>query len=150
MSVLVLVEGVSDAGFVKGVAEKVGAAIVVRHLRGNRPDKAKRMVEAVHAERVVVLKDEHRYPGLAELAKRELGSRAIVVRVKCSVESWILIGLHAESSEACDDPARRLREVLARKGLAKVPPRARGCMRSWRRRWTSRGLRSAALLSASC
>jgi len=149
MSVLVLVEGVSGAGFVKGIAEKVGAAIIVRHLRGNRPDKAKRLIEAVHAERVVVLKDEHRYPDLVELMERELGSSAIVVRVKCSVEPWILIGLHAESSEACDDPVRRLREVLARKGLAKVPPRARGCMRSWRRRWTSRGLRSAVHLSAS-
>jgi len=76
MSVLVLVEGVSDAGFVKGIAEKVGAAIDVHPLRGNRPDKAKRLIEVAHAERVVVLKDEHWCPDTAELTERELKGRA--------------------------------------------------------------------------
>jgi len=63
MSVPVLVEGVSDRGLVKGMAKRVGAAADVRMLRGNRPGKVKRMIEAVRAERVTVLKDEHRYPG---------------------------------------------------------------------------------------
>jgi len=117
MSVLVLVEGVSDAGFVKGIAERVGAAIKVCTLHGNKPDKAKRVIKAEtrtkRIERVVVLKDEHQYPELVERVERELRESAIVVRVKSSLESWILIGLCVKSSEVCDNPVERLREILA-------------------------------------
>jgi len=125
MSVLVLVEGVSDRGFVEGIAKRVGVAVSVRELQGNRPDKVKRLIEALRAEKVFVLKDEHRYPDAAEHVERELKNRAVVVRVKCSLESWILIGLHAEGFETCDDPVKRMREVLARKGYAKVVLKSR-------------------------
>ena|GEM_PF-2101775 len=115
MSLLVVVEGDSDAGFVKGIAERVCVAVKVRKVRGNRPEKVKRLVEAHHVEKVVVLKDEHRNPEIVERVERELRGLAKVIRVKCSLESWILIGLGAERSEMCDDPEKKLREFLARK-----------------------------------
>jgi len=107
--------GESDAGFVKGIAERVRVAVKVRLARGNRPDKARRLVEGHHAEKVVVLKDEHQNPEMIERIERELRGLAKVIRVKCSLESWILIELGAERSEMCDDPEKRLREFLARR-----------------------------------
>jgi hypothetical protein len=115
VSLLVIVEGDSDAGFVKGIAERVRVAVKIRKVRGNRPEKVNRLVKAHHAEKVVVLKDEHRKPEIVERIERELRGLAKVIRVKCSLESWILIGLGTERSETCDDPEERLREFLARR-----------------------------------
>ena len=38
-----------------------------------------------------------------------------MIRVKCSIESWILIGLCAEQSERYENPVRRLKEFLGAK-----------------------------------
>jgi hypothetical protein len=113
----IIVEGPSDEGFVKGVARKVGAAVRVYRMRGNRPDKLKNLVEKLHPEgKVIVSKDEHWNPNLVDSVERELGELAKVIRVRCSVESWILIGLCAEQSERCENPVRRLKEFLGAKG----------------------------------
>lgn len=113
----VIVEGPSDEGFVEGVARRVGAAVRVYWMRGNRPGDLKKLVKTLYSEgKVIVLKDEHWNPNLVDSVESELGRLAKVIRVRCSIESWISIGLCAERSERCDDPEKRLKEFLGRKG----------------------------------
>jgi hypothetical protein len=117
----VIVEGPSDAGFVRGIARRMGViAVRVHPMRGNRPDKLRKIIRALRAEgEVIILKDEHRNPALADSVEREFGGLAKVIRIRSSIESWILIGLCAECSEECDDPVKRLKEFLGAKGKLK-------------------------------
>jgi uncharacterized alpha-E superfamily protein len=112
--IYVVVEGPSDEGFIKGIAKRIGVTEVKIHrMRGNRPDKLRSFVNALYTEgKVIVLKDEHWNPSLVDSVERELRGLAKVIRVRCSVESWILIGLCAEQSERCENPVRRLKEFL--------------------------------------
>jgi len=63
---LVIVEGVSDRGVVKGLAERLGVDVDVLLMRGNRPRKVSRMVNAalrtVVYDKVIMLKDTHKLP----------------------------------------------------------------------------------------
>ncbi|MCC6003553.1 MAG: hypothetical protein LM590_04360 [Thermofilum sp.] len=119
--IYVVVEGPSDEGFIEGIAKRIGVTeIKVHRMRGNRLDKLRRLVNALYTEgKVIVLKDEHWNPSLVDSVERGLGGLAKVIRVKCSIESWILIGLCAEQSERCDDPVKRLKEYLGTKDRVK-------------------------------
>jgi len=95
-------------------------------MRGNRPRKASRMVNAalrtVVYDKVIMLKDTHKLP---EGKVRELSEKAIkgmkhekkyVVIVKKSIESWILAGMGVGGAEKIDEPDEHLDTLLSREG----------------------------------
>jgi len=125
--IVVFVEGDSDAGFIKGVCEKLGIACRVYVLRGNRVEKASRKARTVaeKSQLTLLLKDTHSlaedmlqrfekevYGSLRDLEKR--GVRIKVLRVVRSIESWILAGLCEQKAESIEDPVGRLRDKLGR------------------------------------
>ena len=65
MKTLILVEGISDKHFLKGLAEKLKTNIKIQIMRGNRPNKAIRLVKSILKtqpyNKVIILKDLHRY-----------------------------------------------------------------------------------------
>ena len=128
MTTLVIVEGAADRSFVEGIAEKLRIRCKVLQMRGNRPDKIRRLLIA-YAKRLgeaVVLKDLHRgykeTTTLIDRLKEEIerlgnqGIRAQIVTVKRSVESWILAGLSVNNPEEILNPEEVLKEIMQRRG----------------------------------
>ena len=126
MTHLVIVEGISDRGVVEGLAERLGVKVKVLLMRGNRPRKVSRMVNAALStdayDKVIILKDTHKLP---EGKVRELSDRAVkevdherkyVVIVKKSIESWILAGIGVSKAEEVDEPDKYLNTLLSRAG----------------------------------
>ena len=133
MSSLVLVEGESDEGFVQGLAKRLGLEIKILKMRGNRPDKAVRLIKAVlesqSFSKAIILKDQHSYPEELIQEKllqiREEISKTIKTDKKCcihgiivkkAIEAWILAGLGVNNPENIDDPDEYLNEILRRRG----------------------------------
>ncbi|MEM2441943.1 MAG: hypothetical protein QXX99_06195 [Candidatus Bathyarchaeia archaeon] len=127
MTTLVIVEGVTDRSFVEGIAKKLRIRCKVLQMRGNRPDKIRRLLIA-YTKRIreaIVLKDLHRgykeTTALIDRLKAEIGRlgnqgiRAQIVTVKRSVESWILAGLSVNNEEILN-PEEVLKEMMQRKG----------------------------------
>lgn len=130
MTCLIIVEGQSDEGFIKGIADRVGTQVHVRLMRGNKPDKAARLIRAALRQRsygkVILLKDTH---ALSEDKVRKLGKEALkqvphpnkhLIIVKEAIESWVLAGMGERGAESLSDPHHRLAELLAREGKALV------------------------------
>ncbi|MEM1936533.1 MAG: hypothetical protein QXD14_07440 [Sulfolobales archaeon] len=128
MTTLVIVEGTTDRSFVEGIAEKLQIRCKVLQVKGNRPEKVRRLLIA-YAEGVgeaVVLKDLHRgyeeTTALIDRLKEEIGRlgnrgiRAQIVTVKRSVESWILAGLSVNNPEEILNPEEVLKEIMQRRG----------------------------------
>jgi len=61
-STLIIVEGLTDKGFIEGIVEKLQVPCRVRIMRGNRPERASRLLKALMGEfsKAIVLKDLHR------------------------------------------------------------------------------------------
>lgn len=61
-SFLIIVEGLTDKGFIEGIAEKLRIPCKVHPIRGNRPDKVRRLLKALAREfsKSIILKDLHR------------------------------------------------------------------------------------------
>jgi len=126
MTCLVVVEGESDRGFVKGLAERLGLKVEVLKMRGNRPDKAVRLVkaalEAQNYSKVIVLKDQHesREEAVREkLQKIKNGvrdKRVHAIMVKRAVEAWMLAGMGERSAESIEKPDDYLDTVLKQRG----------------------------------
>ena len=126
MTYLVVVEGVSDKGVVEAIAKKLGVNIEVHLMRGNNPDKAARIInstlEVNQYSKVVILKDQHRYPEdkIKELLNKALSKvnhpRKYGVIVKKAIEAWILAGLGVNSPEDINEPDNYLNEILKREG----------------------------------
>ena len=133
MSSLVLVEGESDEGFIKGLAERLSLKIKILRMRGNRPDKAVRLIKAVlesqSFSKAIILKDQHGYPEeLIQEKLLQIGeeiSKTIKTDKKCcihgiivkkAIEAWILAGLGVNNPENIDDPDEYLNEILRRRG----------------------------------
>jgi hypothetical protein len=47
---LVIVEGLTDKGFIEGIAEKLQTRCKVQPMRGNKPDKVSRLLKAFAGE----------------------------------------------------------------------------------------------------
>jgi len=121
--IAILVEGISDAGFVEGICRKLGATCRAFVLGGNNPKKTIRKIRALSTRfnRFIILKDVH---GLkSEVLKRfeEEVVRGVgdvnhvrIVFVERSIESWILAGLCEERAKDIDKPEMRLMEKLGR------------------------------------
>lgn len=122
-SILILVEGDSDRGFVEGLCKHLKLDCDVMIMRGNRYEKAGRIINAMKSIRqfrkIVVLKDEHRLGRhILENFKNALkscGARVVVVRK--SVESWILALYGDTSAESVDDPETKLEQIIGEKLL---------------------------------
>jgi len=132
MSSLVLVEGESDEGFIKGLAERLSLRIKILKMRGNRPNKAVRLIKAVlesqSFSKAIILKDQHSYPEeliqekllqiREEISKTIKTDRKVFVHgiiVKKAIEAWILAGLGVNNPENIDDPDKYLDEILRRR-----------------------------------
>ncbi|MEM0488814.1 MAG: hypothetical protein QW707_06400 [Candidatus Bathyarchaeia archaeon] len=128
MTTLVIVEGATDRSFVEGIAEKLRIQCKVLQMRGNRPDKIRRLLIA-YAKKVgeaVVLKDLHRgykeTTALIDRLKEEIGRlgnqgiRTQIIIIKRSVESWILAGLSVNNPEEILNPEEVLKEMMLRRG----------------------------------
>ena len=126
MTYLVVVEGESDEGFVHGLAEVLGVKVKVLKMRGNRPDKAIRLVRAELVNqsysKVVVLKDQHKSREdtvLKKLQEIEAGirhPRTYTIMVRRAVEAWILAGMNISNAESIDKPDDYLDTMLRREG----------------------------------
>jgi len=123
--IAIFVEGDSDAGFVNGLCKEIGVECKVFVLRGNRAEKAIRKARALANSytHILFLKDVHRGPesmlnefeervgeDLRDLMNR--GVRVRVLRVRKSIESWILAGLCEGGPEEVEDPVKRLSERI--------------------------------------
>jgi len=125
---LVIVEGPTDEGFIKGIAEKLRARCKVLIMRGNRADKAYRLLEDHIGEfnKAAVLKDVHRAGRdttsiIDQLASRikQLETQEIQLRVfsvKRSIEAWILAGLCLNNPEEILNPEEELKKLMQREG----------------------------------
>lgn len=124
---LVVVEGSSDEGFVEGIAERLGIRCKVLLMRGNKPNKAGRIIRSFSGLRkAIVLKDLHgagrdvntlldRFRDLiSQLRSNKI--EAYLIIVKRSIESWILAGLCVEGAESLPYPEEKLKEVMRRRG----------------------------------
>jgi len=124
---LIVVEGPSDEGFIEGIAERLGIRCKILPMRGNKPNKAGRIIRSFSGLRkAIVLKDLHgagkdvntlldRFRDLiGQLRSNRIEAHLIVV--KRSIESWILAGLCVEGAESFPDPEEKLREVMRRRG----------------------------------
>lgn len=124
MSKLIIVEGVTDGNFIEGIAEKLQVRCKVHPVRGNRPEKVRRLLAALAKEvkKAIILKDLHR--GERETVKlinklreevkklRDRGLQPQIIPVKRSVESWILAGLSVNNPEEILDPEEELKKVM--------------------------------------
>ena len=126
--IAIIVEGVSDRGFIEGIADRLKIACRVRLMRGNRPNKAVRLIKSVSVLRdinkIIFLKDLHaqdenkirdKIRGIME----EVGeiNKVYPIVVKKSIESWILAGLYNKrDAEKIADPIRELNTLLMREG----------------------------------
>ncbi len=127
-STLIIVEGLTDRGFVEGIVEKLQVKCKVHPMRGNRPEKVSRLLKALTGEfdKAIILKDLHRAgrDTTALINKitrkvRQLESQILqsqVIAVKRSVESWILAGLSVNNPEEIINPEGELRELMQKRG----------------------------------
>ncbi|HDJ89622.1 MAG TPA: hypothetical protein ENG40_02895 [Thermoprotei archaeon] len=118
--IAIIVEGVSDRGFIEGIADRLKITCRVRLMRGNRPNKAVRLIKSVSVLRdinkIIFLKDLHvqdenkirdKIRGIME----EIGEINKVYRivVKKSIESWVLAGLYNKrGAEKIADRAKKI------------------------------------------
>ena len=126
--IAIIVEGVSDRGFIEGIADRLKITCRVRLMRGNRPNKAVRLIKSVSVLRdinkIIFLKDLHaqdenkirdKIRGIME----EIGeiNKVYPIVVKKSIESWVLAGLYNKrDAEKIADPIRELNTLLMREG----------------------------------
>jgi len=127
-SALIIVEGLTDKGFIEGIVEKLQVPCKVRIMRGNRPERASRLLKALMGEfsKAIVLKDLHRAGRetttlINKLASkiRQIESQGLqsqVIIVKRSIESWILAGLSVNNPEEILNPEEELKELMQKKG----------------------------------
>jgi hypothetical protein len=127
-SILVIVEGTTDIGFIEGITERLQVTCRVHLMRGNRPEKASRILVALQGEfeRAIVLKDLHRegrnrvalIHKLTDKAKQleKQGLRLHIITIKWSIESWILAGLSVNNPEEILDPEEELKRLMKMKG----------------------------------
>lgn len=125
---LIVVEGPTDQAFIRGVAERLNTACKIVFMRGNKPEKAYRILTIYMGkfEKAIVLKDVHRSgidrtPIIERLASRikqleKQNMRARVLPVKRSIEAWILAGLSLTSPEEILDPEEELKKAMQRRG----------------------------------
>ena len=135
MTCLVIVEGSSDVGVVEGIAEKIKCAVKCRRMRGNRPDKAIRIIKAEAIggkyEKAIVLKDVHSrsekdLSGIFEKITRALKDTIDIVSipVKRSAEAWILAGRCVKNAEEIIDPAEHLDQMMRKDGKRYIKSRS--------------------------
>jgi hypothetical protein len=124
---LVIVEGLTDKAFIEGVAEKLEAKCKVQFMRGNKPEKASRLLKTYAGEfnQAIILKDLHRAGrdtttlinklrnGIKHL-ENQVPSHIIVV--KRSIESWILAGLCINNPENIQNPEDELKRLIQKAG----------------------------------
>jgi len=147
MPVLVVVEGPIDRATVEAIAERENLRVKTLLMRGNNPGKAVRLVKAVSGtekpSKVVVLKDQHRYPKsiVNRLLKRissslhDLGVKVYTIKVRKAIETWLLAGLVEReiNAEEIDDPVESLNHILIQrfgKRYVKSPDLARSLAKS--------------------
>jgi len=124
---LIIVEGLTDKGFIEGVAEKLQIACKIHVMRGNRPEKVSRLLRTLAGEfnKAIILKDLHR-AGVDEsilinklLSKvRQLESQKMQTRVfpvKRSIEAWILAGLSLNNPEEILNSEEELKKLMQRR-----------------------------------
>jgi hypothetical protein len=124
---LIIVEGLTDKGFIEGIAEKLQATCKIYVMRGNRPEKVSRLLRAFAGEfnKAIILKDLHRAGVDATtlinklISKvRQLESQKIQTRVfpvKRSIEAWILAGLSLNNPEEILNPEEELKKLMQRR-----------------------------------
>jgi hypothetical protein len=127
-STLIIVEGLTDKGFIEGIAEKLQAQCKVHIMRGNRPEKVSRLLKAFMGEfnKAIILKDLHRAGRdtttlINKLTSKlkQLESQGLqlqVISVKRSIESWILAGLSVNNPEEILNPEEELKKLMQKKG----------------------------------
>ena len=118
MVCLVLVEGVSDEGVVQGLAERLGVRARTLRMRGNRPKKAIRIVNAEltsqNYSKVIVIKDQHSNSEdmvrekLRKIAAGIQHCRTYTVMVSKAVEAWILAGIGINNAESIENAKERI------------------------------------------
>lgn len=126
-STLVIVEGLTDKGFIEGVTEKLQKPCKVYPMRGNKPEKVRRILKASYDfEKAIILKDLHREERqttkLIDDIKREIKqlenqkpyTQVIVVR-RC-IESWILAGFCVNNPEEIPNPEDELKRLMQKRG----------------------------------
>ena len=124
---LIIVEGLTDKGFIEGIAEKLQKPCKVHPMRGNKPEKVRRILASDREfEKAIILKDLHRgeqqTTKLIDEIKREikklknLQNRIHTIIVKRSVESWILAGLCVNNPEETPNPEEELKRLMQKRG----------------------------------
>jgi hypothetical protein len=115
--IVVIVEGPSDKGFIEGLCGRLGAKCLVLIMRGNRLDKARRLLKIYEDHPRILVKDLKGSPRALAKTARELGEAGarVVVAVK-ELEAWILAGLCYSNAEEIQDPSWELRRA---KGVLK-------------------------------
>ena len=135
MTCLVIVEGLSDIGVVEGIAEKIKCAVKCRRMRGNRPDKAGRIIKAEATggkyEKAVVLKDVHRRSEkhlntTFQEIRHAVGDmiNVVCIPVKRAAEAWILAGKCVRNAEEIIDPAEYLDRMMRKDGKRYIKSRS--------------------------
>jgi hypothetical protein len=133
--ILIIVEGQSDKGFLEAVLKRLNVEFKILQQRGNRPEKAARMIKAEsersYFDKIIVVKDLHKLEidlidehlnEIKRLLPQDLRSRTKTLIVRRSIESWILCGFRElkkeldRNPEELDDPEAVLKELLQRKG----------------------------------
>jgi hypothetical protein len=126
-SILIIVEGLTDKGFIEGIAEKLQVACKIHVMRGNRPEKVSRLLRTLAGEfnKAIILKDLHRagvdtsilinrlMSKVKQLESQEMQTR--VFPVKRSIEAWILAGLSLNNPEETLNPEEELKKLMQRR-----------------------------------
>lgn len=127
-SSLIIVEGLTDKGFIEGIAEKLQTPCKVHPIRGNKPDKVRRLLQVFAGEfdKAIILKDLHRGDRetitLVNKLKREIRKLENIIPptqiivIKRSIESWILAGLCINNPEEIPDPEEELKKLMQKRG----------------------------------
>jgi hypothetical protein len=115
--IVVIVEGPSDKGFIEGLCGRLGVKCLVLIMRGNRFDKARRLLRIYEGHPRILVKDLKGSPRALDKIAGELGEAGarVVVAVK-ELEAWILAGLCYSNAEEIPDPSWELRRA---KGVLK-------------------------------
>ena len=126
LTILVIVEGVTDKGMVEGIAYQCNVSVDVKIMRGDKPSKAVRLIRASltlrRYRKYVVLKDlhnldEHVVRRHLESIKRALPSLPVyTVMVRKSIESWLIADKYSGNPEEVSDPIRVLDQYLRKHG----------------------------------
>ena len=131
MNVVVIVEGDSDRGVVKAILEKLNIKGKVLRMRGNNPDRAKRLIKSTCTSgmKAIVLKDLHRLPEdivskhlkkiQSETKETTCNVQGIIVRK--AIEAWILADTESivtgkkvkiGNPECIDEPDKELDRLI--------------------------------------